>query len=228
VLLRGRLAALLDCYGAGTCCQNPALCQALLDKLLYDTDRAIDLYALGSNTNGNGEPEWRAAAYGLLVNSFLNPVNSPNNPLLTTLQVLDCFNATCLPTIGTANGLQPTLAAIRDAVLNATTLLPIAMTTLDLPADARRIMADELCIQRRSEQQWGNLLGTMAPSCIDADRARVVITQLLDDALARANAQPCADIEPPIPPTVAESVSLFNDVRTWTNTLPVAALRRLF
>ena len=46
------------------------ICQILLDKLLYDTDRAIDLYALGSDPDGDGEPEWRAAAYGVLIEEF--------------------------------------------------------------------------------------------------------------------------------------------------------------
>ena len=73
VAARGRLAELLDCYLGCDCCEEPAICQVLLDKLLYDTDRAIDLYALSANTNGNGEPEWRAGAYGLLIDEFLGP-----------------------------------------------------------------------------------------------------------------------------------------------------------
>ena len=48
------------------------ICQILLDKILYDTDRAIDLYTLGSDPDGAGEPEWRAAAFAALIIQFLN------------------------------------------------------------------------------------------------------------------------------------------------------------
>ena len=67
---RGQLAELLDCYLGCGCCGDEVLCQILLDKLLYDTDRAIDLYTLGSDPAGRGEPEWRAAAYGVLIEEF--------------------------------------------------------------------------------------------------------------------------------------------------------------
>ena len=46
---RGRLAELLDCYLGCECCGDDVICQILLDKILYDTDRAIDLYTLGSD-----------------------------------------------------------------------------------------------------------------------------------------------------------------------------------
>ena len=59
-----------NCYLACSCCGDAVMCQILLDKLLYDTDRAIDLYTLGSDPAGRSEPEWRAAAYGVLVKEF--------------------------------------------------------------------------------------------------------------------------------------------------------------
>jgi hypothetical protein len=43
--------------------------QIILDKILYDVDRAIDLYALGKERFG--PPERRAAAYGYLIQAFL-------------------------------------------------------------------------------------------------------------------------------------------------------------
>ena len=39
--------------------------QIILDKILYDVDRAIDLYTLGRENFG--EPEQRAAAYGYMI-----------------------------------------------------------------------------------------------------------------------------------------------------------------
>ncbi len=72
VVQRGRLAELLDCYLGCECCSDDIICQILLDKILYDTDRAIDLYTLGSDPDGAGEPEWRAAAFAALIIQFLN------------------------------------------------------------------------------------------------------------------------------------------------------------
>jgi hypothetical protein len=104
--------------------------------------------------------------------------------------------------------------------------LPIGFNALrDAVADARRIMADELCMQRRMDQQWGNLLGTMAPACIDADQARSDITQLINGALVNAGGQSCPDLELPIPPTVAESVSVLNQLRPWIPAPPARGPR---
>ena len=72
VVQRGRLAELLDCYLGCDCCGDDVICQILLDKILYDTDRAIDLYTLGSDPDGAGEPEWRAAAFAALIIQFLS------------------------------------------------------------------------------------------------------------------------------------------------------------
>lgn len=63
---RGMLANWLD-YFAWV--RRPK-CQFILDKFLYDIDRAIDLYALGSKNWG--KPEIRAAAYGYLIKEFID------------------------------------------------------------------------------------------------------------------------------------------------------------
>ena len=71
VIARGRLAEMLDCYMGCHCGAEEASCQIKLDKILYDVDRAIDLYAQGADPMGEGEPEHRAAAYGFIVASFI-------------------------------------------------------------------------------------------------------------------------------------------------------------
>jgi hypothetical protein len=66
IIQRGQLADQLD--GFLTYTYNPALLQAqiVLDKILYDVDRAIDLYAVGRAYFG--APERRASSYGYLIN----------------------------------------------------------------------------------------------------------------------------------------------------------------
>lgn len=69
IIARGHLAEQLDCYLGCSCGADQVRCQIILDKILYDVDRAIDLYALG--TTSEGEPEQRAAAYGVLIDLLL-------------------------------------------------------------------------------------------------------------------------------------------------------------
>jgi hypothetical protein len=71
VIKRGYLAEMLDCYMGCKCDKDSAGCQILLDKILYELDRAIDFYAQGTDPEANGEPEHRAAAYGYLVQAVL-------------------------------------------------------------------------------------------------------------------------------------------------------------
>jgi hypothetical protein len=74
-IARGRLAEYVDCFLACSCECEQVAAQLALDKALYDVDRAIDLYALGTDPNPadpvdperGGEPEWRAAAYGYVL-----------------------------------------------------------------------------------------------------------------------------------------------------------------
>jgi len=69
IISRGNLAEQLDCYLGCDCGEDRVRCQIILDKVLWDVDRAIDLYALG--VDEFGEPEQRAAAYGYVINAVL-------------------------------------------------------------------------------------------------------------------------------------------------------------
>jgi hypothetical protein len=85
-IFRGRLASQLDCLMRCDCSDGVALCQILLDKVLYDVDRAIDLYAGGREDLGL--PEIRAAAYSYVANEILLTECSLPIELQTTLTVL--------------------------------------------------------------------------------------------------------------------------------------------
>jgi hypothetical protein len=77
IIQRNRLADLLDCYLECGCSAPRVACQVQLDKILYDIDRAIDLYAFG--LDDFGEPEQRASGYGLLIDTFLQ-LDATRNP----------------------------------------------------------------------------------------------------------------------------------------------------
>jgi hypothetical protein len=86
VIARGILAVQLDCFLECTCSDDQIRCQVVLDKLLYDIDRAIDALSLGIYTdgrsidpNGNATAETRAFAYGLIIETFLLNINGVDN-----------------------------------------------------------------------------------------------------------------------------------------------------
>lgn len=66
---RNLVADAIDCV-AGACCSSDKACLVLLDKVLYDTDRAIDLYALGFVNFGTAER--RASAYAYLIDEVVD------------------------------------------------------------------------------------------------------------------------------------------------------------
>lgn len=72
---RGNLANKLDCYLGCDCSKDQVKRQIILDKILYDVDRSIDLYTLGSDNKGRGEPETRAAAFGFLIKGFIELIS---------------------------------------------------------------------------------------------------------------------------------------------------------
>jgi hypothetical protein len=89
ILQRNLLADRLDCFMQCGCTPPVVRCQIVLDKVLYDVDRAIDLYALG--TEDFDIPERRAAAFSYVIESLLG--------LTVCDQEAEEFPATILTTI---------------------------------------------------------------------------------------------------------------------------------
>ena len=203
VIARGQVAQMLDCYLGCDCCEEPAICQVLLDKLLYDTDRAIDLYALGAHPEGDAEPEWRAAGYGLLIRRFLNSEDK-------------CLENLCLPVLDGKRGLGATLTGIHEQLVVDT--LPVGIRAKpplsdDEEEERWNSMRDELCLQRRMDQRWGGLLATMAPACVGAKTALDRIDDLIGKAisdLGLKEGDKCPETEQIFPPTVEESFQFAN------------------
>jgi hypothetical protein len=129
IILRGRLADELDCFLQCGCSAENVRCQIVLDKILYDVDRAIDLYALG--TENFGTPERRAAAFSFVIQAFLdstlvNKVAPPDLPTPGTCQVLltplgalltDTQNKLRPPLIVSGPGADPDLVDMLDELV---------------------------------------------------------------------------------------------------------------
>jgi hypothetical protein len=109
VIQRGRLADLLDCFLQCGCTEPYVACQVVLDKILYDVDRAIDLYASG--VDAFGDPERRAAAYSFIIDVVTLPKftasEHPISPCLETYGLLPNALRTVLTSI--ADRLRPEL-----------------------------------------------------------------------------------------------------------------------
>ncbi len=191
---RGELAQALDCYLSCGCTDDLVRCQIMLDKLLYDTDRAIDLYVL-SGSQGSGPAEQRAVAYGLIADRLLRcppgtvckpqcepvPPNGLDPNIVTDtaedlpppqLQEVQCEpTGSCVPLacVDRHPGLRTTIEGIRDELWYPGSLTAVAPCAIAAdPAfghEQLTLVREELCVQRDAEDAWEHLLQTMAPSC---------------------------------------------------------------
>jgi hypothetical protein len=181
---RGALARELDCLTDCNCDDDTVLAQIVLDKLLYDIDRAIDYYSVGDADLGL--PEARAAAYSHLIDVIIDapiinpplpahwPWNRPPNivqppfiaqvPAAVTAElaaIRNLLRPVGLPAIG-----WETTEAIYNANLdNNLAWLGGAATTLRFA----QVLHDELCLQRDTDQQWRALVEQMTTGCVTAD-----------------------------------------------------------
>lgn len=175
-VLRGILAGQLDCLMRCECSSGIVFCQIILDKVLYDVDRAIDLYCLGSDDLGL--PEIRSAAYSYIIEAARNR---------------------CVP-LGQNDSLRASLTNLLQILRpNANTPQLIDWETTDAQFEQLRstnalvdsnrftnVMYQELCIQRRSEADWEQLVRQMVPNCIPSNQIfgnTGILNQLIQNAM---------------------------------------------
>jgi hypothetical protein len=196
---RGSLARLLDCLGDCECDQDTLLARIVLDKLLYDIDRAIDFYCVGDADLGL--PEARAAAYSYLIDAvqpgswnwnWREYLPEPNPPVVPVPH-----NDFVIPKPALVDKLGAALAGQVNAELLAirTLLRPDAggaaklahwdTTQADFEANLKAnqpwlgtsatdillgdVLHDELCLQRTTDLEWRPVIEQMTAGCIDAD-----------------------------------------------------------
>jgi hypothetical protein len=203
VVQRGRLAELLDCYLGCECCSDDIICQILLDKILYDTDRAIDLYTLGSDPDGAGEPEWRAAAFAALIIQFLNDNPRDGNQ--------GCLAGACFPRLGE---LVDSLGLIRDRLAFEKLTATGSVVAGDPDAQAHRdLMTGELCLQRQADRRLEAVIATLSAGCVPGETVLTAIETLIDRAIARIDAAhgECPEVEITLPHTLESSFDPLND-----------------
>ncbi|MDX2097639.1 MAG: hypothetical protein SFW36_07665, partial [Leptolyngbyaceae cyanobacterium bins.59] len=160
---RNLLANKLDCLAQCGCDRETIPYQIILDKILYDVDRAIDLYAVG--TKDDGEPENRAVAYAYLINKFL----------ASQIGILEMTSSNFLTTRFPELGISKTLAQIEQQ---------LSLSSFSHSGDDRKKMAhQELCIQREQEKRWQSLVQTFAPDCVSYNDIAAITQNVIESAI---------------------------------------------
>lgn len=213
---RGRLAGQIDCYARCAC--DDVVCQVLLDKTLYDLDRAIDLYAVGSTDLGM--PEIRASACAYLIHSLNELEGSdgkstrrfckdfPHN-LKRTLQAIE-------------DQLRPSAASAADWEVSQTDFRGKVFENPRVGDSNFRfadIIFQELCLQRHSEERWKSLVDQISSNCIGLGELfgeKGALTVVIDNAMTELAKQvdpkvklrtECRNDGPDIPPHFETSLS---------------------
>ena len=176
---RSQMAELVDCLCCD-CTDVSAPAASIAAKLLYDLDRAIDLFCLGINESGKGLVELHAAAYGFVfqtaarlrwrdgwvtgsqsgnfagsvLGQAIKDLEKPMDVVRVTLRERD--KPDVVPGAGGAAGWGTDVT--RDGV-------PLTA------ADVQRILLRVLTAQYQDEQRWRDLAQSWSPIC---DRAAIL------------------------------------------------------
>ena len=191
---RGRLASQIDCLARCAC--DDIGCQVMLDKILYDVDRAIDLYAVGSTDLGL--PEIRAASYSYLIEAFLdlrdeqpsgfdlqgNPIHPPLCPDLP--QALRTTLSQIMAQLRPLQDGQPDWETTRARFETMRTgNEAVAGSTFNFT----EILHQELCLQLQSERRWEALADQMSANCVPVSSLfgeQGALVVMLENAMAMA------------------------------------------
>jgi hypothetical protein len=168
VLERNLLSEKLDCFLRCECSEEAIRCQIVLDKVLYDVDRAVDLYAVGIDELG--EPEFRASAYSYLIDAVL-------------LQS-DCNKPELRNEFPQAN-LQTIRGLLRPDGFNDlwSPAIRFQFDNLRNDPESRKPLEQELCLQFDAESRLKNTVRTMAPECLNFDGIFKTVSEVLEKAI---------------------------------------------
>ncbi|KVQ03921.1 hypothetical protein WJ95_23235 [Burkholderia ubonensis] len=173
---RGQFASTIDCLTRCMCSDDVVKAQMVLDKILFDIDRAIDLYAIGEKDFG--DPELRAAACGLLIYAARNPGSWAKSPTALTYlgsfdenarhakqtllvdQQLDDLQALLIPQGGGADRFSAYWELGSGNWWNDTG------TVLSVPTGARARLRHELALQVQTDENWRPIVEQMASGCV--------------------------------------------------------------
>lgn len=152
VINRGTIAGQLDCLTRCACDDTTVKAQIVGDKLLYDIDRAIDLYCMGDADLGL--PEVRASAYSYVIDAA-SPYAGAFGSQLSLL-----FGATValLRPPEPANLVSPLWELSLDEY-------NVFRKATSGPWNAA-ILAQEICLQQVADQELRRIVEQMTTNCL--------------------------------------------------------------
>ena len=177
---RSQIAELVDCLCC-VCTDNSAVAAAIAAKLLFDLDRAIDLFCLGDTEDAVGLPELHAAAYGYVFNKAAqaNFIRGSDNTFTWRIGPVR------------SSVLVHALPSIRDPLAEVEKILLVRGTddaeewgervskpggNLDSD-EVEKILKRVLNSQRQDELRWRELAMAWSPIC---DRAVILAKDIKD------------------------------------------------
>lgn len=200
IMLRGALATIFDGLFPSAGARSVET-QVLLDMLLLELDRGIDLLALGAKTKMKGPTEKRALALWLIAQVIKQlllqaapfAVGSPIAEYLTKNP--GSFGAELHNIAAAYQFAESQVQALATAIGKigiGPTQVPVAAGSLDF--DELKGAAEELLVQQSLEKRWQDLVRTVAPEAGDQERVfrllELVIEQAIFDAKQLYNKVP--------------------------------------
>jgi hypothetical protein len=219
ISVRGTLATIFDGLFPSNAARGVQP-QVLLDMLLLELDRGIDLLALGASAKVTGPKEWRAYAFWAIVSVIRNVVGgvyyNPNQPKPQLPQPGSPFEQ-----FGNKHKwFQNDLTQIAKDYVAATQLVPglhgtfhrysnIQLTTVPAVLNEKEIksMSEELRVQLSLEDRWENLVRTIAPEAGDQAKIFEVLKLVIEEAAFEVNVGALPRIAPPLPPQYEQSLA---------------------
>jgi hypothetical protein len=232
VAARGTLAMIFDGLFPSNAARGVQP-QVLLDMLLLELDRGIDLLALGSGFSEGGQTEWRAYALWAIIDVILGVLtgqylqNPPNPPSWWPANV-------ALPPPGggpISNNATPRflsdLRSIMSDFTNATSNVPgfgrplmrygqIPLTNipanLNSRPEMRKSVVEELQVQMNLEDRWEKLVSTIAIEAGDQSMVFALLRRVIEQAaynVLNGERLPTRYV-PPLPPQFEQSLQSIN------------------
>jgi hypothetical protein len=189
--------------------------QVLLDMMLLELDRGIDLLALGSLTSEGGPTEWRAMAFWSIIYVIYNLVTNGPDFFGKTGPIPDYVAITPRKFLDDLHQIQSDYKAATQNVkgLDRTFVryFLIPSTTAPLqPLDERqqRGLAEELRVQESLEERWENLVRTVSVEAGDQQYVFRLLKLVIRQAAYEAKVGKLPRMAPALPQQYEQSLDI--------------------
>jgi hypothetical protein len=230
VAARGTLATIFDGLFPSNAARGVQP-QVLLDMLLSELDRGIDLLALGSGAAEHGPTEWRAYALWAIIEVILDvltgqflsakPLGPPNwwqsvennfpglsGPLATNIGKFRTDLTSISADFANAYGNVPGFAGPLDRYQKIPLIkIPVSAGT-PLTGEMRKSVFEELQVQMTLEDRWENLVRTVAIEAGDQSQIFALLKQIIEQAAYNVLAGETLSMRyvSPLPPQFEQSL----------------------